>query len=208
MNNKKGRFFVIEGIDGSGKSTLTEMLKLKTAEHNLPFFFTREPTDDYIGKIIREILYRKRTADEKTIAALFLADRLEHILEPKQGMKQYIEQGTNVWTDRYYLSSYAYHSSYVSLDWVIQSNSLCRKLLKPDIIFYIDISVAESLKRLQKGRASLDQFETEQRITQVKENYETAIAKVRDVENIIRINGEQEAEKVFEKIWSQIKKAL
>ena len=60
--------------------------------------------------------------DNKAIAALFAADRLDHLLNEVDGIASKIEEGTTVLTDRYYFSSYAYHSVDVPMEWVIRAN--------------------------------------------------------------------------------------
>ena len=77
---KKNQFIAFEGIDGSGKSTQVKLLSynLKNAGHKV--YLTCEPTDRPIGKMIRDIFSHKMEADHRTIAALFVADRLDHLL--------------------------------------------------------------------------------------------------------------------------------
>lgn len=200
----KGKFIVFEGIDGAGKSTLSKMLAAKLSQGGSPTHETFEPTNSPIGSVIRNILGRRILADEQTIAALFLADRLDHIKNEVNGMLKQINKGRTVICDRYYLSSYAYHVPHVSLDWIIEANDVCRTLLKPDVIFFINIPVEISLRRLLQHRQSLDLFETKERITQVYENYHKAIARVGDRENIIDIDGTLPVQEVFDLIWSHV----
>ncbi len=199
-----GKFFALEGIDGAGKSTLIKALEKKMTDHGKPCHVTAEPTKNHIGKTIRAILTGEMEGDEKTIAALFLADRIDHLTHKEYGMLQYINNGVNVISDRYYLSSYAYHVPHVSLDWVIEANSICAALKRPDITFFIDITVEESLRRLSFGRQQLDRFENENRISTVRKNYMQAIDRVKDQENIIIINGYQTMEQLAEEVWQHM----
>jgi dTMP kinase len=208
MNQKKGLFIAFEGIDGAGKSSLinkigSELDRLEKLHH-----ITAEPTKNYIGKHVREILTGQREGDEKTIAALFLADRIDHLTHPEYGMLARLDANEIVLCDRYYLSSYAYHVPHVTLDWVIEANSICANLRRPDITFFIDISVDESLKRLTSSRANLDKYENRAKITQVKENYLNAIDKVSEVENIVIIDGERSPEIVFSEVFNIIEEKL
>src|SRR5471030_3248312 len=152
---KKNFFIAFEGIDGSGKSTQVKLLKEKLEATGLKVYVTCEPTDSPMGKMIREIFSHKIEADHRTIAALFVADRLDHLLNKTNGILKKLEEGYTVITDRYYFSSYAYQSPYMDLNWVIQANSLSADLLRPDLNIYIDISPELSIERLNKGRSSI-----------------------------------------------------
>lgn len=200
---KKGKFIVFEGIDGSGKSTLVKKLSEKMIAQNQKVYATAEPTNSPIGSVIRNVLNRRIKMDEQTIAALFLADRLDHIKNEANGMLQFLEKGTSVVSDRYYFSSYAYHRPHVSLDWVIAANAVCAELLQPDVIFFIDVSVEESLQRIRQNRAGFDLFETESRLTAVRNYYLEAIEKLKDKEKVIFINGAQKVEEVFADVWEK-----
>src|SRR5689334_6147248 len=145
---KKNLFIALEGLDGSGKSTQVKLLsdKLKKAGHAV--YSTFEPTDSPIGSIIRNIFKHRIKADERTIAALFVADRLDHLTNETNGVLKKIEEGYTVITDRYYFSSYAYHGVHLPLDWIIESNSLSAGLLRPDLNIYIDINPETGMNRL------------------------------------------------------------
>jgi dTMP kinase len=201
---KGGLFIVFEGIDGAGKSTLINKIEAKFQEINAKTHTTAEPTKNYIGKHIREILNGKREGDEKTIASLFLADRIDHLTHSEYGILFKLSNEEVVLCDRYYLSSYAYHVPYVTLDWVINANSICSSLRRADLTFFIDISVGESLRRLALARESLDKFENEQRMTEVRGNYFSAIEKVKAEENIIIIDGEKSQNEVVDMVWESI----
>lgn len=196
----KGKYIVFEGIDGAGKSTLISKLANHIRSNDEKVRSTCEPTSNPIGSMIRHILSGRIDMSEETIAALFLADRIDHLQNKTNGILKYINSGYHILGDRYYLSSYAYHVPHVSLDWVISANSVCAELLKPDIILYIDISVDESLHRITNNRQELDLFENRERITKVRDNYNTAIQRVKDTENIVIINGEQNPDLVFNDI--------
>lgn len=201
---KKGKYIVFEGIDGAGKSTLIAKLKAHYIAQGVSCAATAEPTGNPIGSMIRHILGGRIIMSEQTIAALFLADRLDHLQNDTNGILKYIDAGTTVIGDRYYLSSYAYHVPHVNLEWVIQANQVCADLLRPDYTFYIDISVEESMKRITQDRQELDLFENKERITKVRDNYRNAIKAVKDDENIIIINGEQSPDKVFSDILKHL----
>jgi len=204
MNNNKGKFIVFEGIDGAGKSTISRMLHEKINTQIGRSYYTFEPTDSPIGSVIRNILNRRIKTDEKTIASLFLADRLDHLQNESNGILKYLQKGINVISDRYYYSSYAYHVPHLPLEKVVDMNTLCAQLLRPDIVFYLDIPVSESLKRISQNRNFTDLYETESKITQVRENYLKAIEKEGKKDNVIIINANNDIETVFNEVWCYI----
>ncbi|MEN8120542.1 MAG: dTMP kinase [Bacteroidota bacterium] len=205
---KKAKFIVFEGIDGSGKSTISNMLFEKINSQIGNVYKTFEPTDSPIGSVIKNILNRRIISDDKTIGALFLADRLDHIQNPITGMLNYLNKGKHVISDRYYYSSYAYHVPMLSMDWVINANKACADLLRPDIVFYFDISIDESMRRLSSSRTFLDLFETREKMEQVMLNYRKAIKREGKKDNVVVIDGEREVTEIFDEVWGITSKLL
>ncbi len=200
----KNLFIALEGIDGSGKSTQVKLLTKKLQSIGHKVYATFEPTDSPIGKMIREIFSGKMEADHKVIAGLFVADRLDHLLNKTNGILKMLDDGYTVITDRYYFSSYAYHSPYMSMDWVIEANRLSAELLRPDLNIYIDISAEESMKRIAKGRASTELYETLDNLKNVRSLYLQAFEKLKSIEKVKIVNGERTEEIISEDIWQHI----
>ncbi len=194
----KNLFIAFEGIDGSGKSTQVKLLAQYLERQGHKVVSTFEPTDSPIGKMIRDIFSHKMEAEQNVIAALFAADRLQHIQDKNYGILKLLKEGYTVITDRYYFSSYAYHSVYegVDLEWVIKLNEVSASLLKPDVNFYIDISPEISMERLKTGRKNLEMYETIDNQRKVYEMYKTAFEKLNHSENIVYINGGQSEDEV------------
>ena len=207
---QRGKFFVIEGIDGSGKSTQMEILSKKLLSINQEHYLTTEPTDGPIGVLIRKILRKEIVVDESALAGLFLADRLDHLQNELNGLTTIISQGTHVITDRYYWSSYAYHSLHLPMEWVIAINSKCAEILRPDITFYLDLSPEESIRRIKKSRASTELFEEKKILENVRNNYLKSIEVLGEKENVVVLdtNKNKSQEEVFEEIWAHISKIL
>ena len=198
---RKNLFIAFEGIDGSGKSTQVKLLTKQLEATGHKVYATFEPTDRPIGKMIRDIFSGRMDADHKVIAGLFVADRLDHLLNKTNGVLKMLEEGYTVITDRYYFSSYAYHSPYMSMDLVIEANRLSAELLRPDINIYIDISAEESMHRIAKGRTSTELYETLDNLKQVKNLYDEAFEKLKDEEKIASINGERTEQEIADGIW-------
>lgn len=201
---KKNFFIAFEGIDGSGKSTQVKLLKERLENAGLKVYTTCEPTDSPMGKMIRDIFNHRVEADHRTIAALFVADRLDHLLNKTNGILKMLEDGYTVITDRYYLSSYAYQSPYMDLNWVIQANSLSAGLLRPDLNIYIDISPEISIERLNKGRTSIELYETLDNLRDVRNKYFEIFELLKDEETVLVMDGNRNAELIADGIWNEI----
>ena len=205
---KKNLFIAFEGIDGSGKSTQVKLLTERLEKEGHKVYSTFEPTGSPMGKMIRDIFNHRMEADHRTIAALFVADRLDHLLNKTDGLLKKMEEGYTVITDRYYFSSYAYHSVHMSMDWVIASNSLSAGLLRPDLNIYIDISPEISLERINKGRNSTELYETLDNLKGVREKYFEAFERLKSQENIFITDGNRSADLIAEDVWNKIKQKI
>ncbi|HYV91803.1 MAG TPA: dTMP kinase [Chitinophagales bacterium] len=200
----KNLFVAFEGIDGSGKSTQVKLLSDILKKNGHKVYATSEPTDSPIGAIIRNIFTHKIEADHRTIAGLFVADRLDHLLNKTTGILKKMEEGYTVITDRYYFSSYAYQGTHVSMEWVIEANSLSADLLRPDLNIYIDISPEISMKRLNNRRSSIELYETIENLRNVRDKYSEAIELLRFKENIFITDGNRSPEVIAADIWNEI----
>jgi dTMP kinase len=203
---KKNLFIAFEGIDGSGKSTQVKLLKqnLENAGHQV--YTTFEPTDSPIGKIIRQIFSHQMEADHRTIAALFAADRLDHLLNKTNGILKKLEEGYTVITDRYYFSSYAYHSVHMNLNWVIAANALSAELLKPDLNIYMDIEAETTLDRIHKGRDTTELYETLENLQNVRNKYFEVIALLKSTEKVLITDANRSQDVISNEIWEKILK--
>ncbi len=201
---KKNLFIAFEGIDGSGKSTQVKLLSDRLKKEGHKIYSTFEPTGSPIGSVIRSIFKHKIEADHRTIAGLFVADRLDHLLNKTNGILMKLEEGYTVITDRYYFSSYAYHGTHMSLDWVIEANSLSAELLRPDVNIYIDVSPELSMSRLNNGRSSMELYETLENLRNVRDKYFEAMEQLKYKENIFVTDGNRVPKEIAADIWNEI----
>jgi dTMP kinase len=201
-------FIAFEGIDGSGKSTQVKLLTQKLEAEGHKVYSTFEPTAGPIGKMIRGIFSHQMKANHYTIAGLFLADRMNHILDEEDGLLKKLEEGYTVITDRYYFSSYAYHGAHVPMNWVIGCNAMCAQLLRPDVTVYVDISPEVSMERLRNGREQLELFETLENQKKVYEKYAEAFELLKNDESIFSLNGNRSTEEIANEVWIEIQKRL
>ncbi len=196
----KNLFIALEGIDGSGKSTQTKILARKLEDAGHKVYTTFEPTDGAIGTIIRNILKGEMKADEHIIAALFVADRLEHLLNETNGIVKKLAEGYTVITDRYYFSSYAYHGAHVDMNWVIDANAMSAKIRRPDVNIFIDVAPETSMQRVQ-NRTAIELYETLENLTKVRANFLDAFSKLGHEENIFITDGNRSLELIADDIW-------
>jgi dTMP kinase len=129
---------------------------------------------------------------------------LDHLLNKTNGILKKLEEGYSVITDRYYFSSYAYHSVHMPLDWVIEANRLSAELLRPDLNIYIDISPEISMKRLTNGRNSTDLYENLHFLHSVREKYLESIKYLDNVENVFVTSGNRNEQEIARDIWNEV----
>lgn len=153
----------IEGIDGAGSSTQTEMLVAALKAKGYPAVATKEPNPlGHVEAAIRALLAQERALPALD-ALLFAADRVEHV---ECYIKPWLGEGKIVVTDRYLESTLAYQSAQ-GLDprWILSIN---RNALRPDITLILDVDPALSLKR--KGSRP-DRFEEIEFLRRVRANF-------------------------------------
>lgn len=154
--------------------------------------------------MVRQILTGRVTADHRVIAGLFAADRLDHLVNRRDGILEQVRSGVTVVTDRYYFSSYAYHSVDVDMDWVIDSNRLSAELLRPDATIFLDVPVRRALERIGQNRSHTELFEKEDRLTATREKYLEAFERLRDKETVAVIDAGGDVETVAERVWAAV----
>lgn len=195
-----GKFIVFEGIDGSGKSTQIKLLCENLKKRGILCRQTLEPTYGMVGGVLHDILSGDKKADPKVTAALFVADRLDHILNNDDGILKSINDGVTVICDRYYFSSYAYQSVEVPREWVIGANRLAAETLRPDATIFVDVSADTAMERISKNRDNIELYESFERLSKVREGYFSAFELMKDEEKIFVVDGNRPVEKIAEEI--------
>jgi dTMP kinase len=196
-----GRFVVFEGLDGSGKTTQMARIQKRLTCMGINAVATCEPTDGPVGILIRQMLAGRIVTDPRTLAALFAADRTDHLVTPDTGVKALMEKGRTVLCDRYYFSSYAYHAKDMDLEWVITLNAVNAQILKPDLTLFIDVAPNTCLERIRAGRTHLDLFEKIDILTRVRDNYFAAFERLKDQETVKVVDGNASEDEVEQAIW-------
>jgi dTMP kinase len=155
----RGRLVTLEGIDGSGKTTLGKALA-----ERLGALHTREPTDGVAGRAIRG-LTAEQGFDERAVLHLFLADRLQHV---NNEILPALEAGKLVICDRFMHSTMAYQAH---LGLGGQLRTMHRPWCpEPDMVLLLDLDVEVAAARLE-GRGKKDAFEGIERQRRVRTEY-------------------------------------
>lgn len=155
-----GILIVIEGIDGSGKTTLMHNLKTLLTAANVPVCITKEPGDSKLGKQLRTLLQEKPVpVTAKAEYLLFAADRAQHVEEV---IKPALSRGDIVLCDRMSDSSVVYqgYGRGLSIDMIKSINSWALDGITPALTFYVRIPHDVAFARL-KARGKLSSFEKE-----------------------------------------------
>jgi len=203
--NKKGNFIAFEGIDGSGKSTQIGLLAERLKKEGISCYTTMEPTNGPIGSLIRQVMTGRIRMDNKAIAGLFAADRLDHLLNEVDGIAAKMEGGMTVLADRYYFSSYAYHSVDMPMEWVVKANEQSSLILRPTVNIFIDVDPDVALERIARNRFHQELFEKKSRLVKVRENYKKAFDLLAGEEKYAVIDGNQPVEAIADGVWEAVR---
>ena len=205
----KGKFIVVEGLDGSGKSTQIQLIKNKLEAMGEKVYVTAEPTNFETGAYLRRILSDSLDKNMYLQAALFLADRLEHITHPEFGIKKYIDEGYIVICDRYYFSTFAYQGTACDMDWVMEINLGCEQILKPDICVFLDVNPDTCKKRIDDVREKPELYEKDaEKMRQIRQKFLDVFDRLSDSHNIAIVDANTDVENVFSAAFESVKNAL
>lgn len=156
MREQKGKFIIIEGIDGSGKATQTDILfdRLKEEGKRVKKIDFPRYYDNFFGKLIGECLAGKHgdflNMDPHITSVLYAADRFESMGE----INKWLKRGYIVLSDRYLSSSFIHQGGKIKnkakrleyLRWLEKMEYQIFKIPRPDMIIYLDVPVDISQK--------------------------------------------------------------
>ena len=189
----------LEGLDGSGKTTVWERLRADSA---LPedTVFTREPTDSWYGEAVMRSI---EDDDADSLAELFLytADHAAHLAET---VRPALETDALVVSDRYSDSRYAYQGATLAgsnhlddpLAYVKQVHEPWTR--PPDLTVYLDLGPEAAARR----SGATNKFETAEYLADVRANYERLIEA--DPDRFVRVDAAAEPDAVYERVRDAI----
>lgn len=168
MTLKIPLFIVFEGIDGSGKTTLSQMLFDNLKSRSLDVVRLREPGDSKWGRKIRELAQLKDRIPLQEELIYFIEDRK---LNVKKNIIPALKQKRVVILDRYFYSTACYQGARgLDMEAILKTNRTFAP--EPDCTFIIDIDVNTALERIQRNRTeSARLFEKASFLAKVRENY-------------------------------------
>ncbi|MDA0840001.1 MAG: dTMP kinase [Planctomycetota bacterium] len=203
MSDRSGRFIVLDGPDGGGKTTQIEKLKSALEQQGRSVLVTREPGGTAIGEKVRDILLDPKNTGMSLRAELFLymasrAQLVDEVIKPA------LNEGKIVLSDRFLTASVVYQgiAGGLGADEVMKIGEFCIQDAKPDIIFILDIRVDASVARRKEREAD----RIEQRDLKFHENMRQGFLTVAraDPQNYRIIDADQPEERVFEQIIEAI----
>ena len=206
---RRGRFVVLEGLDGAGTTTQARLLADALRGEGRTVHITAEPSGGPVGALVRQVLNRRVAGrdgapfDPAALALLFAADRLDHAaveIAPK------LAAGVDVVSDRFTLSSLAYQGLAVGdLAWVEAVNG---RAPAPDLTVFLRVRPELGLRR--RHAASLDReiFEVAAFQRRVAESYERSIARLRAAGQVVAVvDGERPIAEVARAVRDEVRRS-
>ena len=133
------------------------------------------------------------------MAAMFVLDRIGHNAE----IRELVDAGKTVISDRYYYSSLAYQGKATDYNWVKTMNIGCPDIRRPDVCIYLDLTPEESLKRISNGRESVEIYENLEKLTEVRASFYYAIEDLRkEGEQIFIVDASRSLEEISDEIFN------
>ena len=160
----QGLFIVIEGIDGTGKSTQSKRLAEWFRSRGREVVLSREPTDGPWGKKLRESATTGRLSAEEELEC-FLNDRREHV---QMSIKPALAEGKVVILDRYYFSTMAYQGArgFDPAEIRLRNEAFAPQ---PDLLLILDLSVESAHGRIGARGDTANEFEQRDTLSRCRE---------------------------------------
>ncbi len=201
----KGLFVVLEGLDGAGTTTQSNLLAERLAGQGQQVIQTFEPTNRTLGSALRTALRgnwdsKSGELDPAAVALLFAADRVDHA---QTRILPGLAQGKVVLSDRYVYSSMAYQGTLLPMDWV---RSINRYAVEPHLTVYVRVPVEVAMERLTSRGQSKDIYEKHAMQERVYSAYEDRFSD--DRESLLIVDGTGTPEDVHAAIQARVEGLL
>lgn len=157
-----GIFITLEGPEGSGKTTVSQLLVKKLIDDGHQAILTREPGGIAIAEQIRNVILNKENTnmDSRTEALLLAAARRQHLVEK---IIPELENGKIVICDRFIDSSLAYqgYARGIGIQDVYDLNMFAIDGFMPDKTLFFDVDFITGLKRIQENNREVNRLDIE-----------------------------------------------
>jgi len=203
---RKGRFVVLEGIDGAGTTTqAARLVERLRADGGLPVRSTREPSDGPIGSLIRQVLTGRIVAPEgrapgwATMALLFAADRMDHV---ESDIEPFLATGGVMISDRYDASSLAYqsvssgHGGEQAVEWI---RTLNQHAMRPDLTVVVDLAPDVAAER-RTARGEPAQLYEQNEVQRALAQFYRDLAKHMPNDRIVVVDGQGTVDDVHRRV--------
>ena len=196
---KRGLLVVLEGIDGSGKTTQARRLlrRLRRRGHKSVFF--REPTRGKWGREIKRLAARAGSATPERELELFVKDRRENVA---RNLVPALRAGKVVVLDRYYFSTIAYQGA-KGLDTVMIRRMNEAFAVRPDLVLILDVDAEAGLRRIRGRRTRDELFERADYLVEVARIFRSFRGP-----RFVLLDGRGDPRAVARAVWSFVEPLL
>ncbi len=205
-----GVFITFEGGEGSGKTTIANMIQKTLAQEGYHVVLTREPGGVEIAEKIRDIIHDVKyiNMDRKTEALLYAASRRQHLVEK---VIPALENDAIVICDRFVDSSIVYQgiARGIGIDEVYQMNLFATENILPKRTIFFDIQPEDGLKRVYENkdrevnRLDLENIDFHRKVYQ---GYLSLCDKFPN--RIVKIDASLDIDHVYQQVLKKIREIL
>jgi len=196
---RHGLLIVLEGIDGSGKTTQARRLLRRLRRCGFKAAFFREPTRGKWGREIKRQAARADSLTPEQELDLFVKDRRQNV---EKNLRPALAAGKVVVLDRYYFSTIAYQGAKgVNVRRIRRVNEAFA--VPPDLVVVLDVDAGAGLRRI-RGRKTRDElFEREDYLVRVREIFRSF-----EGPEFVHIDGRGDPRAVARAIWAEVEPLL
>lgn len=200
IHKRKGKYIVLEGVSGTGKNTLAELLEKRLILHGIPCAVVQEPTEEY--KSYRDSWEHRNSeklVDPKVMQHLLMADRQQLITHK---VLPAIQRGDYVISIRSFLSTVVYQCENI-LDEKIATFEHSFVPI-PDLLFVLDADEETCIKRIQNRAGRRGLYEKKEDLQKHRSKYKRFCECGQYALASILVDSSASVPHVFEQIWECI----